>query len=190
MSTPPASPKIYHITHVENLASIVAEGYVYSDATMVVRGGPSVTIGMDHIKRDRFRCPVTCHSGDTVADYVPFNFCPRSVMLYLIYMANHPRLAYRGGEGPIVHLQADLHTVVAWADANGVRWTFTAANARAAYAEFFADRADLVRIPWEAVANSDFRSEAVKEAKQAEFLIRDRFPWSFVESVGVRSQTV
>jgi ssDNA thymidine ADP-ribosyltransferase, DarT len=40
------------------------------------------------------------------------------------------------------------------------------------------------------VANSDFRSEAVKEAKQAEFLIRDRFPWSFVESVGVRSQTV
>ena len=71
-----------------------------------------------------------------------------------------------------------------------MRWTFTAANARAAYAEFFADRADLVRIPWEAVANSDFRSEAVKEAKQAEFLIRDRFPWSFVESVGVRSQTV
>ena len=35
MSTPPANPRIYHITHVDNLGSIVAAGGLVSDATMV-----------------------------------------------------------------------------------------------------------------------------------------------------------
>jgi len=48
-----------------------------------------------------------------VGDYVPFYFCPRSIMLFIIHQANHPELDYRGGQVPIVHLQADLHTSVA-----------------------------------------------------------------------------
>lgn len=106
MTTPPAHPKIYHITPVENLASIVAHGEIVADAVMVARGGPPTTIGMSSIKQRRLTLPVTCHSGDKVADYVPFYFCPRSVMLYLIYRGNHPELAYKGGQTPIVHLVA------------------------------------------------------------------------------------
>ena len=34
-------------------------------------------------------------------------------------------LAYRGGQGPIVHLEADLRDSVAWADQNRSRWAFT-----------------------------------------------------------------
>ena len=30
-------------------------------------------------------------------------------MLYVIHCANHPELAYRGGQQPIIHLEADLH---------------------------------------------------------------------------------
>ena len=38
----PAHPKIYHIVHVDNLASIVAEGCMWSDAVMVQRQGGNV----------------------------------------------------------------------------------------------------------------------------------------------------
>ena len=56
-----------------------------------------------------------CRPGLNVGDCVPFYFCPRSVMLYLIHRANHPELDYRGGQGPIVHLEADLHEAANWA---------------------------------------------------------------------------
>ena len=36
----------------------------------------------------------------------------------------------------------------------------------------------------------DFRSPDVKEAKQAEFLVHESFPWELVRRVGVRSQQV
>ena len=35
----PAQPKIYHIVHVDRLASIVADGCLWSDAVMVQRQG-------------------------------------------------------------------------------------------------------------------------------------------------------
>jgi hypothetical protein len=81
---------------------------------MIERGGPSASIGMNAIKAARLTRPVPCH-GNYVGDYVPFNYCPRSVMLYLIYRANHPDLTHRGGQGPIVHLEADLRNVIDWA---------------------------------------------------------------------------
>lgn len=45
-------------------------------------------------------------------------------MLYVIYRANSPDLSYRGGQGPIVHMEADLHETVAWANQNNRRWAF------------------------------------------------------------------
>ena len=38
MPPPPAQPKIYHILHVDRLASIVADGCLWSDAEVVLRG--------------------------------------------------------------------------------------------------------------------------------------------------------
>ena len=45
-------------------------------------------------------------------------------------------------------------------------------------------------INWDAVAATDFRPADVKEAKQAEFLIQDSFPWHLVERIGVHSQAI
>jgi len=50
---------------------------------------------------------VKCHPGTKVGQYVPFYFCPRSIMLYILHRGNHPDLDYREGQGPILHLQAD-----------------------------------------------------------------------------------
>lgn len=185
MPTPPAQPKIYHITHVDNLPSIIADGGLVSDAAMIERGGPTTAIGMSDIKQRRLGLPVKCHTGNHVGDYVPFYFCPRSVMLYVIYCANHENLTYRGGQGPIVHLEANLHEVVNWADDSNRRWAFSLSNAGAKYAEFRASRDDLDQLDWAAIDADDWRLDRVKEAKQAEFLLRDSFPWNLVTRIGV-----
>lgn len=51
MTTPPAQPKIYHITHVNNLASIVAAGCIEADGRRVKQDGGQTSIGMTEIKR-------------------------------------------------------------------------------------------------------------------------------------------
>ena len=121
----PATPKIYHILHVDRLPSIIADGYLWCDAEIVRRSAAGTTIGMSNIKQRRLRLPVDCHPGDCVGDFVPFYFCARSIMLFVIHCANHPELDYRGGQEPIVHLEADLRQTVIWANANSVRWAFS-----------------------------------------------------------------
>jgi hypothetical protein len=190
MTPPPPRPKIYHITHVDNLAAIVADGGLVSDAAMIARGGPAAPIGMSTIKQRRLSLPVDCHPGDHVGDYVPFYFCPRSIMLFVIHCANNPELTYRGGQEPIVHLEADLHDVVAWATAEGRRWAFSLSNAGARYTRFRASLGDLHQLDWAAMAATDFRSVAIKEAKQAEVLIHGFFPWTLVTAVGVCSPAI
>lgn len=191
MSPAPAEPKIYHITHADNLTAIVREGVLQSDAVMLARGGPSVTIGMSEIKRRRIEeIPVPCHPGTNVGDYVPFYFCPRSVMLFLIHCANHPDLTYRGGQGPVVHLEADMHEVVSWAERESRKWAFSLSNAGAYYVQVRDCLDELEEINWAAVAATDFRSPDVKEGKQAEFLVHGSFPWELVRKIGVYSTEI
>jgi hypothetical protein len=186
----PTNPKIYHIVHVDNLASIARDGVLLSDAAMRARGGPPQNIGMQSIKDARLRMPVDCHPGTNVGEYVPFNFCARSVMLNILWYANSANLSYRGGQEPIVHLEADLGRVVEWATQNGRRWAFSLSNARATYAQFRNQTGQFSELKWEAIAARDFRASDVKEAKQSEFLLEQSFPWQLVERIGVYNQAI
>jgi hypothetical protein len=190
MTPPPHRPKIYHITHVDNLSAIVSKGLL-SDREMIRSGCPQQAIGMSSIKRRRAeKLEVRCHPGTKVGDYAPFYFCPRSIMLFVIHRANHPELTYRGGQAPIVHLEADLQGVIRWADANERRWAFSLSNAGADYTDFKARMNDIDQLDWTAIAATDFRDPAVKEHKQAEFLLHERFPFDLVERIGVQSPAV
>lgn len=187
--TVPAQPKIYHIAHVDRLASIIASSSLLCDAEIQRRAPSGTTIGMSDIKRRRLvELVLSSHPDLHVGDCVPFYFCPRSVMLYLIHQGNHPELDYRGGQGPVIHLQADLHAVANWADQQGRRWAFTLSNAGS---YFFEDRCDLTHlneIDWSAVQAVDWRK--CKEGKQAEFLLEQSFPWQLVEHIGVYSRNI
>jgi hypothetical protein len=108
-------------------------------------------------------------------------------MLYVIHRANHPELTYRGGQGPIVHLEADLHRVIDWAQANERRWAFSLSNAGAYYTQFRSRVEQLDQLDWASIAALDFRSPQVKEAKQAEFLFHESFPFELVDRIGVTS---
>ena len=124
----PAAPKIYHIAHVDRLNSISSAGRIWCDAESKRRAAPGTAIGMNRIKQRRSNKRLNSHPDLYVGNCLPFYFCPRSVMLYRIYMANYLGLTYYGGQEPIVHLEADLRKVVAWADRNGRRWAFTLSN--------------------------------------------------------------
>ena len=186
----PENPQIYHIVHGNRLKSIVNDGGLHCDAAMVRRPETGTTIGMSNIKERRLARPLPCYPDSCVGDYVPFYFCPRSVMLYVIHRDNNPRLDYHGGQEPIVHLESDLHSVVDWADANGQRWAFSLSNAAASYARFHAHLDDLNEIDWNAVYARNWQDDAVREAKQSEFLVHQFFPWHRVDRIGVISERI
>ena len=64
-----------------------------------MRGGPAASIGIARIKQRRRGLEVVARPGTMVGDYVPFYFCFRSVMLYVIHRGNNPDLTYCGGQG-------------------------------------------------------------------------------------------
>jgi hypothetical protein len=181
----PANPKIYHIVHVDKLASITADGFLYSDALMLQRPAIGTVIGMNHIKQRRLQKLLNSHRNLCVGECVPFYFCPRSVMLNIISRGSSD-LEYREGQGPIVHLVADLRQTVDWAHQNALRWAFTLSSAASHH---FEDRSDLDRlheIDWTAV-NAHYWS-TVRDQKQAEFLLERNFPWELIEEIVVLNQ--
>jgi hypothetical protein len=93
----PANPKIYHVVHVDRLPSIVAEGRLWSDAEIGNRALGGTTIGMSAIKQRRLsELHLDKYPDLHVGECVPFYFCPRSIMLYLIHTGNHEGLSLSG----------------------------------------------------------------------------------------------
>ena len=190
MSQPPTNPKLYHIVHMDKLPLIVADGQLLCDAVIAQRAGGGTTIGMGHIKTRSLTLPLESRPGLHVGDCVPFYFCPRSVMLYLIYRGNHTDLAYQGGQDPVVHLEFDLHRVVEWAQSQQRRWAFTLSNAGARYVEDRCELANLDEINWNGIRATDWRDADTKQGKQAEFLVEGAVPWELVDRIGVISNGI
>lgn len=187
---PPANPKIYHITHINHLAGILQFDTIYSDAKMIQIGGAKVTVGMDKLKKRRLGLPVHCHPNTYVGNYVPFYFCPRSVMLFILHRGNHHEVSHKEGQRPIVHLEADLYKAIKWAEDKNQLWAFSLSNAAARYTEFRKDVKQLADINWNAVKANDFRDKSIQEQKQAEFLLYEKFPWHLIERIGVISENI
>ena len=191
MASMPSNPKIYHITHVNNLASIVNNQGLVSDANRITNQLPCSLVGMSTIKQRRLQeIEVSCYPGTKVGQYVPFYFCPRSIMLYILHRGNHSEITYTGGQQPIVHLQADLYSVIQWADSQGINWAFSDRNAGAYLATFYNNISDISQLNWSAIKATDFRDAQIKEGKQAEFLMFDFFPWQLIEKIGTFNNTI
>lgn len=182
--------KIYHITHIDNLPSITKLGLL-SDVHSQSSRLDCKVVGLNSIKRRRLtEYQVSCHPGSLVGEYVPFYFCPRSVMLYLLHRGNHLDLAYSGGQVPILHLQADLDQVVDWATSIDRKWAISLGNAGAKYTQFQNSLEPLSQWNWNAIYSNDWRDPIVKELKQSEFLVQDSLPWQCIQRIGVISDTM
>ena len=180
---------IYHITHVDTLPAIIADGCLWSDHEIRNRDNERVVIGYGTIKQRRLeRYRVSCHPDTFVGQYVPFYFCPRSPMLFVIDRRNAD-LDYQGGQDRIVHLVSKIGMAV---EAAGDRpWAFSGGNAGADYTQF-CNNLDQINdyVRWEDVNAKYWSDPTVKDRKQAEFLVHQSFPWSSIIGVGAINQPV
>lgn len=182
-----AEIKIYHIVHLDKLSSIISNGRLFSYAITQERNiHNGTTIGMQEIKERRLTSHLSSYPNLTVGNCVPFYFCPRSIMLYVIHCQNNPDLAFQGGQQKILHLEFNLKRVLDWAEQNKKRCAFTTSNAGSCYFEDFSDF-NLIynKLNWEAINAELWR--AVKEEKQAEFLIESEIDWSLVDTIGTQN---
>jgi len=177
-------PAIYHITHLDNLSQIVADGCLWSDAQRIARGIATTNIGYSHIKDRRMKRPVLVAAGGTLGQYVPFNFCSRSVMLYVVSQGHQD---YSGGQSQIIHLVSSIQTAVA----TGRPWFFTDRHADLGYAQQFASLDALEKIDWQVMPLRQWGGNTeTKERRQAEFLLHDWCPWTAITGIAVINNTV
>lgn len=184
----PEDPRIFHITHIDNLPSILRSGGLWCDAERIARGVANTNIGHAHIKDRRLRCPVRTAAGGMLGDYVPFNFCPRSVMLYVVSKGHQD---YRGGQQNVLHLVSTVHRAVALdrTPASGARpWAFTDRHAELGHALHYDDLSKLSEIAWPVMRKRYWMD--VMEERQAEFLVQGFFPWAAVIEVAAMTSDV
>tara|TARA_B100000614_G_scaffold261031_1_gene289466 strand:- start:1207 stop:1854 length:648 start_codon:yes stop_codon:yes gene_type:complete len=182
----PQSPKLFHILHHNKLGTVINSGGLFSDAILAANNPNGTIIGMNKIKRRRLtELRLSNYPDLYVGQCVPFYFCPRSVMLYMFWQDNHDEIDYHGGQEPIIHLQFDMHRIIAWANQYNVRWAFTSSNAGSRWFQDYNDLRFLNRINWDVIKANMWRG--YKEEKQAEFLLQNSIPWQLVEHIGVYS---
>lgn len=174
---------IYHITNINNLPNILQMGGLFCDAVMARRGINSVCIAYSALKERRAKTPIPAAMAGTLADYVPFYFCPRSPMLYAIHCGSVGN--YQGGQNAIIHLVSSAEKT----QSTGRQYYFTDGHGVEAFTSFFDDLNDLDILDWEVIKSRSWGNKDNdldrKRRKQAEFLTHEFFPWELVDSIGV-----
>lgn len=178
---------IYHITHLSNLPSILANGGLFPDSSIRQAALPHTRIGYEHIKQRRLTRKVQTAARGFLGDYVPFNFCPRSVMLYVIHVGAVD--GYEGGQDGVLHLVSSI----ASATGCGKPWTFTDRHADLGYARYFDSLTNLKEVDWDVMPRRQWGgagNDEIKEKRQAEFLVHGFFPWKSVLQIGVKTPEI
>ena len=70
--------RIYHVTHVNNLADIFGTGALLADASEAWTTRPEVDLSAADTRETRRSIPIDGEGSATVADYVPFALAPKS----------------------------------------------------------------------------------------------------------------
>jgi hypothetical protein len=119
-----------------------------------------------------------------LGDYVPFNFCNRSVMLYVLHRGH---AGYRSGQRPIVHLVSTVKRAIR----SGRPWAFTDRHADLRYARYFEYAEHLDKVDWSVMPVRRWGGNGqLKEKRQAEFLVHQWFPWACVHKIGVYNRQI
>lgn len=177
------NPSVFHITHFDNLSSIIQGGGLWSDTQRINQNLNHTNIGYNHIKSRRLNHPVLVAGGGMIGQYVPFNFCPRSVMLYVVGQGHSE---YNNGQTEVIHLVTDVNNVRHY----NRYCFFTDIHADLYYSQQFDDFNCLSELNWSAIQSRDWRDSQIKVCKQAEFLAMNHVPWHAITEIGVINQDV
>lgn len=174
---------IYHITHINNLVTILRDGKLWSDAERVKLGYTPESIAYEHIKKRRFSTPIKIDKHSVLADYVPFYFCNRSPMLNAISKGG---VTGQDTQPSIIYLVSHVEKV---ANEDSLSWCFTDGHGVDQLTQYYNDPKELVNVDWKVISAWDYRDTLADNdrtrRKQAEFLVHKSFPIELVETIGV-----
>jgi ssDNA thymidine ADP-ribosyltransferase DarT-like protein len=167
-----ARGRIFRITHVKNVAWLLANGLHCRRSEH--RDPGFVQIGNPDLISKRGTRVVPLEPGGTLDDYLPFYFTPFSPMLYNI------KTGYNGIQqrpmSDIVILTSSLPHLLN----TGAAFVFTDRHAYLRTAVFKRDLADLAVIDWKRLQDRDFKHDPNDPAKferyQAEALVYRQAP--------------
>jgi len=168
---------IYHITHINNLPSILESGGLMANSRLRQDKIEYLNIAHRHIQDRRGMTHVPCSAGGTLHDYVPFYFAPRSPMLYAIHKNNVDQ--YSDGQTTILHLVSSAEAV----EAAGLSFVFTNRHSVLYDTKFCDEFKNLYLdngIDWE-IMEAKYWADTQedrdrKSRRQAEFLVHQFFP--------------
>ena len=175
---------IYHITHLNNLTSILNSGGLIPVSGLKQKQVSYTNIAYEQIQNRRATKRVPYGAGGVLHDYVPFYFAPRSPMLYTIHKGNVP--GYQDGQSSIIHLVVEIQAI---ANSN-LDFVFTDGHAVMDYSDFCEDLELLGDIiDWELMESKywfDTQEDPNRKCRrQAEFLVHKFCPWILVKEIGV-----
>lgn len=182
----PSQLSVYHFLHIDNLASVFASGFLYSDGYIRDHGMSSVCVAMNRLKERRLAIEIPLFDDLKVGYCVPFYFCTKSVMFYVIFKADSPDLAYKGGQEPIVYLRFDFNSVWEWAMRLNLRRVLTSGNASAAHAEAYLEKDAVCGLDWDAIRETQWGGDdLIQHRKAAELLVEERVSAGLIAEIGV-----
>ncbi len=176
----PERALIFRITHIDNVAWILANGLHCNsspvrDPNFVQIGNPDLIV-----KRQSRRVPIP--PGGGLGDYVPFYFTPFSPMLYNIKTGWHGIT-----QRPMREIIILVSSLPSFTD-NGVNFVFTDRHAYLAAAQFSSSPSDLAgRVDWKILQKRDFARDPNDPGKceryQAEALAHGHVPVAALKGV-------
>lgn len=179
---------LYHITHLENLASILQKGELMAHSKVNAGQLNYNDIAHHDIQSRRSTTSIDIAPYGILHDYVPFYFAPRSPMLYTIKNGNVK--GFYGDQSDIIYLISDVEQIVQ----SGRKFVFTDGHAIMALTEFYNDLSYLNKIDWEVMKSKywfdtdDFPDR--KRRRQAEFLVKGSLPLKHFLGIGVYNDQV
>jgi prepilin-type processing-associated H-X9-DG protein len=178
---------IYHITHIDNLPSILKSGGLVANSRL--KKTNYVDIAHGHIQDRRVITRVPCSVGGCLHDYIPFYFAPRSPMLYTIHRGNVQK--YKDGQNKVIYLVSEAELIAS----NKLNFAFTDGHAAVvALSEFYDTLDDLCKIDWNIMKETYWgntnEDNDRKRRRQAEFLVHQFCHWTLIQQIGVIDSTI
>lgn len=122
---------VWHFTHMDNLSSIVAGGFLLPDSAV----SAPTNVAYSSVKALRAETVVqvdASYPAVRVNEHVPFYIAAKSPMLYVVSRGHSE---YSGGTGPLVFFGVALGDIID----SGATWCVSDGNAAAAFTRFSRD---------------------------------------------------
>lgn len=167
---------LFHMTHVDNLASILSNGQLKSYSQLFRDSTSYRDIAAQDVQNRRAETSVPIQPGGFLHDYVPFYFAGRSPMLYVVKNNGTP-------QKDLIYLMTNTEKIASFK----LPFVYTDGHAIMFLSSFYNSLDDLDCIDWD-VMHSEFWNDTVdypdrKRKRQAEFLIHQALPLQYLTGI-------